>query len=144
MEQNIALNQNRNILGRRNIIGAFIAAHGAMHAFLLSTPRVSGEPGNFLTNGGDVPLLNSLGLDAAGAELLGSALVLIAAAGLLVGALFYLRGTGSAWKTVLAASAALSIITLLMFWNDWMVVAPLIDLGVLALVFRSSSSSLGA
>lgn len=144
MEQNIALNKDRNIFGRRNIIGAFIATHGAMHAFLLNTPRVSGEPGNFLTNGGDIPLLNSLGLNAAGADLLGSTLVLIAAAGLLIGALLYLRGTGTAWKGVLSAAAALSIITLLMFWNDWMVMAPLIDLGILALVYRSSSSSVGA
>jgi hypothetical protein len=144
MEQNIALDRNHNILCPRHIIGAFIAAHGAMHAFLLSTPRPEGGAGNFLTRGGDAPLLNSLGLNAAAAEMLGSALVLMAAAGLLVGAFLYLRGTGTAWRTVLSASAVLSLITLLTFWNDWMVAAPIIDLGILALVCRYTGSSQGA
>jgi ABC-type Na+ efflux pump permease subunit len=140
MEQNITLNRNRNILGRRNIIGAFIAAHGAMHAMLLSSPRPEGGVGNFVTRGGDIPALNSLGLDAAGAEVLGAALVLIAAAGLLASALMYYRGT-AAWRKVLLASSAVSLVTLLVFWNDWMVMGPVIDLGLVALAYRSLSQN---
>jgi hypothetical protein len=141
MEQNISLNKNRHMFGRRNIAGAFIAAHGAMHAILLSLPRMAGGAGNYLTNGGDIPVLSSIGLDASGVELLGAVLVLTVAAGLLVGALLYLRGRGTAWEFVLSASAVLSIVTLLIFWNEWMVMGPIIDLGILALVYRSRRAS---
>lgn len=124
------------MLSRRNIIGAFIAAHGTMHAMLLNTPRPDGGAGNFVTHGGDISMLGSLGLGASAVETLGAALMLITAAGLLVSAAMYLRQRAG-WESWLIGSSALSIVSLLLFWNDWVVMGPIIDLGLMAFALRS-------
>jgi hypothetical protein len=138
MDQNIALHKNRTILSRKNVIAGFIAAHGAMHAFMLSTPRPDGGAGNFVTHGGDVPLLNSLGLSAGGVEALGAALLLIATAGLMASALLYLRDAQT-WRKALVASSIVSMIAILLFWNDWMVAAPVIDIALIVLAWRAGA-----
>ena len=136
MEQNITMHKRSNLLGRRNLLGGFIAAHGVMHAVLLNTPRPEGGVGNFVTRGGEMPLLNSLGLGASSVEALGAALMLAAAAGMLLAALMYARQSRS-WRSALMAASVLSIASLLLFWNDWMVMGPVIGLGLMAMALRS-------
>jgi hypothetical protein len=136
MEQNFTIRRESGSLARRNIVGGFIAAHGAMHAMLLNTPRPDGGAGNFVTRGGDIGLLGSLGMGAPAVETLGAALLLIAAASLLVSAARYLRQRAG-WESWLMGSSALSIASLLLFWNDWMIMGPIIDLGLMALALRS-------
>lgn len=139
MQQNITIKKQGNLLGRRNIMGGFIAAHGFMHALMLNTPRPEGGAGNFVTRGGDIPLLNSLGLGTAGVEAFGAALMLIAAAGLLLAAVMYVR-QHRGWENWLMASSTLSIASLLLFWNDWMIMGPVIGLGLMIFALRSKAA----
>jgi hypothetical protein len=127
------------MIGRRNIIGAFIAAHGAMHAMLLNTPRPEGGAGNFVTRGGEVPVLASLGLGSGAVEAIGAVLMLATAAGFLLSACLYLRQRRG-WESCLLASCALSIASVLLFWNDWMIMAPVIGVGLMALALRSQGA----
>lgn len=136
MEQNITMHKGSNLLGRRNVLGGFIAAHGVMHAMLLNTPRPESGVGNFVTRGGEIPLLNALGLGASAVEFVGAALMLAAAAGLLLAALMFVRRSRG-WEGALMASSALSIASLLLFWNDWMIMGPVIGLGLMVLALRS-------
>jgi len=110
-----------------------------MHAVLLNAPRPEGGAGNFVTRGGEIPLLNSVGLDASAVEAIGAVLIVAAAAGLLLAALMYLRRSRG-WEGALMASSALSVASLLLFWNDWMVMGPVIGLGLMALALRSKLS----
>jgi hypothetical protein len=135
MEQNITMHRNREWNGRRTIVGGLIAAHGAMHAFLLNTPRPDGGTGNFLTRGGEVPL-GALGLGAGAIEALGMMMVLITAAGLMISALLYYQ-KARGWERCLIASSALSIATLVMFWNDWMVMGVVLSAGMILVTLRS-------
>lgn len=136
MEQNITMHKRSNLLGGHNVLGGFIAAHGVMHAMLLNTPRPEGGVGNFVTRGGEIPLLNALGLGASAVEIVGAALMLAAAAGLLLAALMFVRRSRG-WEGALMASSALSIAFLLLFWNDWMIMGPVIGLGLMVLALRS-------
>jgi hypothetical protein len=135
MEQNITMHQGsrRNI--RRTVVGGFIAAHGAMHALLLSTPRPDGGVGNFVTRGGEIPI-GEHGLQAGTVEVLGAALVIIAAAGLVLSALLYLREART-WERCLMTSSAMSMATLVLFWNDWMIMGPVISGALFVLALRS-------
>lgn len=136
MEQNFTIRRETRSIASRNIVGGFIAAHGAMHAMLLNTPRPDGGVGNFVTRSGNIGLLGPLGLGTSAVEMLGAALMLITAAGLLASAVLYLRRRAG-WESCLLASSVLSIASLLLFWNDWMVMGPIIDLGLMALALRS-------
>ena len=136
MNENITMHKRSNLLGRRNVLGGFIAAHGAMHAMLLNTPRPEGGVGNFVTRGGEIPMLNALGLGAPAVEMIGAALMLAAAGGLLLTALMLVRRSRG-WESALMVSSAFSIASLLLFWNDWMVMGPVIGLGLMALALRS-------
>ncbi|MBI0582941.1 MAG: hypothetical protein ISF22_01805 [Methanomassiliicoccus sp.] len=140
MMQNIDGHKRRRTIGRESVIGGLIAAHGVMHAVLLSTPRPDGGAGNFVTRGGEVPLLSSLGLGGAGVEALGSALMLITAAGLLLSAFMYLRQVRG-WERCLMASSTLSVVSLLLFWNSWMIMGPVISVGLMALALRSTMTT---
>jgi hypothetical protein len=139
MEQNVTLHKEKSLLGRRSIIGGFIAAHGIMHAMLLSIPRPDGGVGNFITRGGEMPMLNSIGLGGAAAETVGAVLMLITTAGFLISALMYLRQRRG-WDNWLVASSSISIASLLLFWNDWMIMGPIIGLGLMAFGLRSRMS----
>lgn len=81
-------------------------------------------------------MLNSLGLGVTSVEAFGTALMLITAAALIVSALLYLSQRRY-WERALLASSVLSIVTLLAFWNDWMVMGPIIDLGLIALAYHA-------
>ncbi|MDW5562213.1 MAG: hypothetical protein SA339_03230 [Methanomassiliicoccus sp.] len=143
MDQNITLRKERALLGRRDIIGGFTAAHGIMHALLLTTPRPDGGVGNFVTRGGDVQLLSSLGLGAGAIDLMGAALTSIVTVCFVISAMAYLRQRRG-WEGWLLFSSTLSIVLLSLFWNDWMIVGPLIDLGLMALALRSMKGVTGA
>lgn len=142
MEQNITIKKG-HLFGRSNFIGGFIAAHGAVHAMLLNTPRPDGGAGNFVTRGGDVPMLGSLGLGSGAVEIIGAALMLITTAAFLISAFMYLRDRRG-WENWLITSSALSMVSVFLFWNDWMVMAPIIGVGLAALALRSRLSEVAA
>lgn len=136
MEENFTMHKRSNLSGRRSVLGGFIAAHGLMHAVLLNAPRPEGGAGNFVTRGGEIPLLNSFGLGASSVEAIGGALMLVSAVGLLLAALMYARQS-KGWDIALMASSALSVASLLLLWNDWMVMGPIIGLGLMVLAIHS-------
>lgn len=134
--------RRRKMLSAGALAGSFLAAHGAMHAVLLNTPRPDGGAGNFLTRAGESALLGPLGIGGPGVEALGTVLALVAAAGFVLSALAYLGLVKvPRWRSVLLGSAALSLLTTVLFWNDWMVAAPVIDVAIVAALLRNAPTA---
>jgi|GEM_PF-7019529 len=146
MEHMIDVEPRRAGLLRSSVFaGGFLAAHGAIHALLLNAPRPDGGAGNFLTRAGESALLGPLGMGDAGVEVLGTALALIAAAGFVLSGLAILGGVRVPQRrAVLLGSAAASLLMTALFWNDWMVAAPVIDLAIVAALLRTAPSAMEA
>lgn len=122
--------------------GLFMMTHGAMHAFLLTTPAIGGRTGNFITQNGTSWLFGGLGQEASVIDVIGCALVLIAALGWMAASVALLSGNGRMlWRELTLFSSALSIFTIVAFWNDWMVAAPVIDVMALLIVLSSGRNT---
>jgi hypothetical protein len=121
------------MINGRFVVGGFLALHGVMNAMLLRTPTIDGNAGNFLTNGGRSWLLNPMGISGQSAEMIGAALALIAAIGFIAGALAYIGRLNLNAAPVLLCSAIVSLATLILFWNDWMIAGALINVVIIVL-----------
>lgn len=128
--------------GITKMAGLFMMAHGAMHAFLLTTPAVGGRTGNFITQNGTSWLFGGLGLEASVIDAIGCTLVLITALGWMAASVALLSGKGRIpWRELTLFSSVLSILTITAFWNDWMVAAPVIDVVALLIVLSSGETA---
>ncbi len=119
-------------------IGAFLIAHGVVHALLAAAPAPSDPspvPGTFLTAKERSWLLSRLRSDAV-TKWAGIGLVVLTATG------FILAGVGvlgvaalsAIWRTLTVISAGISLLLLILFWHSWLVAGVLIDIGILVLL----------
>ena len=122
--------------------GLFMLAHGAMHAFMLTTPAVGGGTGNFITQDGTSWLFGGLGLGPSIIEAIGCALVLMTALGWMMASVGLLSDSRKLpWRELTLFSSVLSIFTITTFWNEWMVAAPVIDVLAILLAIRYGTSA---
>ena len=130
------------------LLGAFVIAHGAIHASYL-TPRPPATP-----QGPAWPftlerswILTPIGIGPGVTRLLGSVLAVATFAAFTLAAASVV-GLVSAdlWSAAAGFGAASSIVLLALFFHPWLVLGLLIDMGLLALVLigRWSPEALGA
>jgi hypothetical protein len=114
----------------------FLIAHGLVHAGLAAAPNPSdpdAKPGAFFTATARSWLLPRLGLNASSIQWIGIILVVLSTLGLvLVGlGVFGVPDLTTVWRTVAVVSASVSLLLLVLFWNTWLLVGVLIDIGIL-------------
>jgi len=127
----------KGIRGVASLAGPFLMVHGVMHIILLLSPRENGGPGNFLTQNGTSWLLDGLGMDAASIDLFGTALVLVAALGLITGSFGLIcKMRTVVWRDAVLVSSVLSLFFMMAFWSDWFVAGAAIDIAAIALALK--------
>jgi len=115
----------------RVLIGVFLIIHGLIHwIYAAPQPNVAGaEIWSFLTQRW---LVTRAGLDQAIAFKLGIALISLITIG------FAASGIGLLisqewWRVAAIASSALSFILLALFWHNWMIAGPILNIGIILL-----------
>lgn len=121
---------------RTTIIGAFLIAHGLVHAILAAAPIPNDpapKPGTFFTATPRSWLLSKLGSPDAAAKWTGIVLVALATIGFILAGMGALGVTGltAIWHIMAIISAAISLLLLIIFWHSWLIVGVLIDVGAL-------------
>jgi hypothetical protein len=123
-------------------IGAFLIAHGAVHAILAAAPvpnDPSPRPGTFFTAIARSWLLSRLGSDAV-VKWTGIVLVALTTIGFILAGMGSLgvAGLSSIWRTLAVVSSVVSLLLLILFWHSWLVVGALIDIGILILLLLAN------
>ena len=118
------------------IIGAFLIAHGLVHAILAAAPIPNDpapKPGAFFTTPTRSWLLSKLGSPDGVIQWAGILLVALATIGFILAGLGILGvpGLSAIWRIAAVASAAVSLLLLILFWHSWLVVGVLIDVAIL-------------
>jgi hypothetical protein len=118
------------------IIALVLIAHGLVHAGLAAAPNPDvpdSKPGTFFTSPERSLLLPNLGLSAAAVRWIGIVLVALATLGFVFAGLgaFGVPGLSEIWRTLAVASAAVSLLLLIIFWHVWLIVGVLIDIVIL-------------
>lgn len=118
------------------IIGIFLILHGLVHAGLAAAPNPDdpdSKPGQFFAAPERSWLFKRLNLGAAVVKWFGLGLVALATVGFILAGLgvLGLLGLGSIWPVLAIASAALSLLLLILFWNSWLTLGILINIGIL-------------
>jgi hypothetical protein len=113
----------------RFILGAFLIAHGLIHASYGTTPPVTagGPPWPFQIS--HSWLLSGVGLGEGTVRMLGTALWVATTAGFLAAGfgIFGLPLQDGMWRGLAAGSAVLSLLLLVLYWHPWLVLGIFID-----------------
>lgn len=118
-------------------ITVFLIAHGLVHLGLAFAPD-PGDPdakaGAFFTAADRSWLLPQLNLGGSAVQWIGIILVGLSTVGFVLAGMGVLGVAGLAglWRPLVAASAAVSLLLLILFWHPWLPVGVLIDVGILA------------
>ena len=109
------------------LLGAFLIAHGLVHAGLAAAPnpdKADSTGGAFFTAANRSWLLPQAGLNDAVVQWIGVVLVILTTLGFVVAGLgvFGVPGLSEVWRTVAVVSACLSLSLLIVFWHPWLVV----------------------
>lgn len=117
-------------------LAIFLIAHGLAHAGLAAAPNPDDpgtKPGAFFTTLERSWLLPKLGLNALIIQWIGVILVALSTLGFIFAGLgvFGIAGFEIIWQTVAVVSACVSLVLVILFWNPWLPVGVLIDLGIL-------------
>ena len=113
------------------VIGVFLIAHGLVHwVYAAPQPNAPGaEPWSFLTQRW---LVTKAGFDQAMALKLGIALILLVTIGFAASGIGLL--TSQEWWRIMAiASSAISLLLLALFWHNWMIAGPILNIGIILL-----------
>ena len=118
------------------IIGVFIILHGLVHAGLAAAPNPDdpeSKPGQFFTAPARSWLFQRLGVSEGVVKWVGIGLVALSTIGFVIAGLGVLGifGLGAVWPPVAIASAVISLLLLVIFWQRWLILGILIDIGVL-------------
>jgi hypothetical protein len=113
----------------RLILAVFLLAHGLIHAlFVVPAPESEAERASWPFELADSWILRPLGLDAALARPLGSALVVLTVVAFAVAAILTL-GVGPAawWAPAVAIASIVSLAVLVLFFDRWLLIGVAID-----------------
>lgn len=117
----------------RNWIGVFLIAHGLVH-WVYAAPEPNApeaEPWSYLTQRW---LVTRAGLDKSVALILGIVLIGLITAGFVTSGVGLILSQGW-WRVVAIGSAVFSIILLTLFWHNWMIAGPILNIGIIILAF---------
>lgn len=108
----------------RSLFAAFLIAHGLIHAAIWAAPKSKEQKAPF---------------DPGHSWLLGDRRVLALAIALVTAALFVSAGVGlwvdvDWWRPVAVAGACTSLVLIALFFNAWLIVAVLLDAGLIAVI----------
>jgi hypothetical protein len=120
------------------LIGLFLIAHGLIHAaFLSPKPPVKDGGPEWPFDLTKSWLLTPLGLNTEIIKIIGIVLVIGVTLGFVLSGLGWLgiEGLKSIWVPTTIASCALSVILLVVFWHNWLIMAPIIDIVLLTLIY---------
>jgi len=113
------------------LIGAFLIGHGLVHwVYIAPEPNVpEAELWSFMTNRW---LVTKAGVDQRFALMLGIVLMGLITVG------FAASGIGlivswEAWRILAIGSAVVSLLLLGLFWHNWMIAGPVLNLGIILL-----------
>jgi hypothetical protein len=120
----------------KTVLAIFIILHGLVHAILAVAPDPAdpeARPGSFFTTVERSWLLPKLGLSASMVQAIGILLVVVSTLGFVLTGLgiFGVAGLGSIWRSVAIISASISLLHLILFWHQWLLVGMLIDVVIL-------------
>lgn len=118
------------------LFAIFLIAHGLVHAGLAAAPIPNdpdSKPGAFFTATARSWLLPRLGLNASTVQWVGVIMVALTTLGFVLAGLgvFGVPGLTTVWRTVAVVSSCLSLLLLILFWHQWIVVGVLLDVGIL-------------
>ncbi len=126
------------------IAASFLLLHGLVHGILALVPNPNAPEegvGTFFSGRIGSWLLTGLGLSESTSKTIASVLAVIATIGFVtVGlALFGILIPIDWWRTLAAASAAVSLLLVVTFWHPYLIVGFLIDVAVIAILIFTDS-----
>lgn len=122
----------------RIVLGAFLIAHGLIHAGYGSSPPVTADGPPWPFQLGHSWLLTGLGLGEGTVRAFGTALWMATTLGFVAAALgiFGIPILHEMWRGVAAGSAVLSLLLLGLYWHSWLVLGAFLDAAILVSLLR--------
>ena len=115
------------------IVAIFLILHGLVHAILAMVPNPKDPGSGFATFFSQSWLLSSLGLSQSTGRSIAILLAIIATIGFIATglALLDILVPFDWWRPLALASAVISLLLLVIFWNTYLIVGVLIDIALL-------------
>ena len=116
------------------IVAIFLILHGLVHAILAMVPNPNEPEAGFATFFSQSWLLSGLGLPESVGRPIAIFLAAVATIGFIAAglALLNILVPFEWWRTLAIASAVVSLLLLVVFWNTYLIVGILIDIAILA------------
>ena len=113
------------------IIGIFLIAHGLVHwIYAAPQPNVpNAEPWSFMT---ERWIVTKIEIDQDVALKLGIALISLVTIGFTLSGIALLASQDW-WRIAAISTASVSIILLILFWHNWMIAGPIINIAIILL-----------
>ena len=117
----------------KTIVAIVLILHGLVHGILAMTPNPNAPEAGFATFFSRSWLLTGLGLSEATAKPIAIILAIIATIGFIATGLALLDFLVPFdwWRSLATASAVVSLLLLVVFWNTYLIVGVLIDVVIL-------------
>lgn len=124
----------------KTIVAIVLILHGLVHAILAMVPDPKEPDAGFATFFSQSWLLSGLGISQSAARPIAILLAAIATIGFVASglALLDILVPFDWWSTLATASAAISLLLLIIFWNIYLIVGVLIDITILVTLLFTS------
>jgi len=122
----------------KTLFALFLIAHGLVHAFYISpTPPITDGGPEWPFNINKSFLLKMIGLNTETIKIIGIILCLSVIIGFIITGIAWLNlfELGQYWDFIATLSSVLSIIFLILFWHNWLVIGFLINIAILYYIY---------
>jgi len=126
----------------KTIVAIFLTLHGLTHSIMAMVPNPNAPDAGFATFFSGIGSWLFTGLSESASKPIATTLAVIATIGFVAAglALFGILVPFDWWRTLAIASAVVSLLLVVIFWNPYLIVGLLIDAAVLAtLIFTNWS-----